>query len=137
MHHFSFGDLPPQRRLGLLKDAYAAANRLGNTRWITTGANHTHEHYIKVVSVVYEGTVADIMDWNTYRYTVNSHEYKDDIDYAGAKFTYDLSPMTVTYSLESMPFYHLITSLCAILGGIFTVLSWLIQRCSEGTRVWW
>jgi thiol-disulfide isomerase/thioredoxin len=134
VHHFSFGDLPPRRKSGLLQGAYDAANRLGDTYWVTTGANHTHEHYVKVVSVVYEGTVAEKMDWNTYRYTVNSHEYKDDIDYAGAKFTYDLSPMTVSYSQQSMPFYHLITSLCAILGGIFTVLGLLDSALFRGYK---
>lgn len=134
VHHFSFGDLPPKRKSGLLKGAYDAANRLGNTYWVTTGSNHTHEHYIKVVSVVYEGTVAEKMDWNTYRYTVNSHEYKDDVDYAGAKFTYDLSPMTVAYSKQSMPFYHFVTSLCAILGGIFTVLGLLDSALFRGYK---
>ena len=118
IHHFSFGEVPPKRRYGVLKGAYTAANRLGNSNWITTGSNHTHEHYIKVVNVVYQS----YKSYTAYKYTVNSHEYKDDVNYAGAKFSFDLSPMTVVYSRQSIPFYHFITSLCAIVGGIFTVV---------------
>ena len=65
---------------GILKGASIAANRLKNTYWTTKGANHTHEHYIKVVNVVYSGST----EYTAYKYTVNSHEYQDDINYAGA-----------------------------------------------------
>ena len=144
---------------GILKGASIAANRLKNTYWTTKGANHTHEHYIKVVNVVYSGST----EYTAYKYTVNSHEYQDDINYAGAvlcfasfcifvhpyylysqsyityikswysflfflfntpgaKFTFDLSPMTIVMTTQTIPFYHFVTSLCAIVGGVFTVV---------------
>jgi len=118
IHHFSFGDVPPKRSYGVLKGAYDAANKLRNTYWTTTGSNHTHEHYIKVVNVVYSGS----KEYTAYKYTVNSHEYQDNINYAGAKFTFDLSPMTVVMTTQTIPFYHFVTSLCAIIGGVFTVI---------------
>lgn len=61
-------------------------------------------------------------EYNAYKYTVNSHKYRDTINYAGAKFTYDLSPMTVVMTTQKIPFYHFITSMCAIVGGVFTVI---------------
>ena len=32
-----------------------------------------------------------------------SHEYQDDINYAGAKFTFDLSPMTIVMTTQTIP----------------------------------
>ena len=40
----------------------------------------------------------------------------------GAKFTFDLSPMTIVMTTQTIPFYHFVTSLCAIVGGVFTVV---------------
>merc|ERR1711871_1244224 len=87
IQHLSFGDLPPQRSSGVLAGAYESANRLGGTWWSTSGSNHTHEHYIKVVNTVYTGKLTD---YTTYKYTVNSHEYQDNLNYAAAKFTFDI-----------------------------------------------
>ena len=155
----------------MLAGAYESANRLGGTWWSTSGSNHTHEHYIKVVNTVYTGKLTD---YTTYKYTVNSHEYQDNLNYAAAKvsesllvllldrslvrlpaypsihpsihlsvhltfyhrfalppcvqFTFDISPMSIIVSAQNIPFYHFVTSMCAIIGGIFTVLG-LLDMC--------
>jgi hypothetical protein len=36
-------------------------------------------------------------------------------------FRYDLSPVTVKFSLEREGFFHFIVQICAIIGGVFTV----------------
>ena len=41
---------------------------------------------------------------------------------AAAKFTYDLSPMSIVVSETRRPFYTFLTSVCAIIGGVFTVI---------------
>ena len=39
-----------------------------------------------------------------------------------AKFTYDLSPIAVSYSLKTRHWYDYFTSVMAIIGGTFTVV---------------
>ena len=36
-------------------------------------------------------------------------------------FRYDLSPVTVKFSLKKESFFHFLVQICAIIGGIFTV----------------
>ena len=56
-------------------------------------------------------------------YTVHSNEHIErDARVPSVMFKYDLSPMTVEVSKQSVPFYHFITSVCAIIGGVFTVI---------------
>lgn len=42
-----------------------------------------------------------------------------------ARFSYDLSPMSVTVSRKSKRFYEFVTSICAVIGGTFTVVGLL------------
>ena len=119
--HFSFGKVPPRSiRSPIMEGAYQASNRMGMTTWTTNGMNMTHEHYIKVVSTEYH--VRGYEAINAYKYTVNSHVYRDDDQIAAAKFTYDLSPMEVILNEQRIPLYHFLTSICAIIGGVFTVI---------------
>jgi hypothetical protein len=39
----------------------------------------------------------------------------------GVFFIYDISPIMVKFTEKSVPFGHFLTSLCAIVGGVFTV----------------
>ena len=43
-------------------------------------------------------------------------------DIPEARFTYDLSPMAVVISKKSKKWYEFITSMCALIGGTFTVV---------------
>ena len=42
-----------------------------------------------------------------------------------ARFSYDLSPMSVTVSKKPKRFYEFVTSICAVIGGTFTVVGLL------------
>lgn len=42
-------------------------------------------------------------------------------DIPEARFAFDLSPMAVRIAREPKPFYSFITSMCAVIGGTFTV----------------
>ena len=48
------------------------------------------------------------------------------------QFTYDISPMSVVIASQQIPFYHFVTSLCAIIGGVFTVLGLLDSALFAG-----
>lgn len=48
-------------------------------------------------------------------------KYADDV-VPEARFSYDLSPMSVTVTKKSKKFYEFVTSICAVIGGTFTVV---------------
>jgi hypothetical protein len=48
-----------------------------------------------------------------------------DEDIPEARFAFDISPMAVRISKEPRPLYSFITSVCAIIGGTFTVFGLL------------
>ena len=61
----------------------------------------------------------------TYQYTF---AHKDFLSFAhgrkmspAAWFRYEISPLTVKYTEKKQPFYKFITTICAIVGGTFTV----------------
>jgi len=46
----------------------------------------------------------------------------DEMDVPEAKFSYDLSPMAVVVINKGRRWYDFVTSVCAIIGGTFTVV---------------
>lgn len=82
------------------------------------------QHYINVVSTIYE-----FSNWNlikSYQLTTQNRisTYAED-EIPQAKFSYELSPVSVIVSQRGKPFYKFLTSLFAIIGGTFTVISLL------------
>ena len=70
-------------------------------------------------------------DLLAYKYTVHSNVY-DAKDASGSRdaepsidFKYDLSPISIVVQQERMPAYRFLTSSCAIIGGVFTVIGLL------------
>lgn len=59
-------------------------------------------------------------DYDAYEYTVHSHTYTTDV-IPSAKFSYNLSPVQIIVKERPREFYKFVTSLCAIIGGVFTV----------------
>jgi hypothetical protein len=47
---------------------------------------------------------------------------------------YDMSPITVQYTETKQLFTHFLTSLCAIIGGVFTVASFVDALIHHGAR---
>lgn len=45
-----------------------------------------------------------------------------DTEVPQARFSYDLSPMSVTIIRKGKRFYEFVTSMCALIGGTFTVV---------------
>ncbi|KXJ18404.1 endoplasmic reticulum-Golgi intermediate compartment protein 1 [Exaiptasia diaphana] len=83
----------------------------------------SHDYILKIVPTIFQK-----LDGTTkfsYQYT---WAYKDYITYShggailpATWFRYDLSPITVKYIERRKPLYHFITTICAIIGGTFTV----------------
>ena len=94
-------------------------DKMAGQAYISENAGATYEHYLQtVLTTVEPGSSSKKLD--AYEYTVQSHAY-DAEDHASVKFTYKSSPIQIIVSERLKPLYHFITSVCAIVGGVFTV----------------
>ncbi len=68
------------------------------------------------------------IDPNVYAFQMVANSqimaYEDD-EIPEARFTYDISPMSVVVSTKGKRWYEFITSMCALIGGTFTVVGLL------------
>lgn len=85
-----------------------------------------HEHYLSVVGSAFRfGTGYSV---ETFRYTANSHQYAASPDgrvddaLPLVKWRYELSPIAMVITEARRPLYHFVTQVCAIIGGVFTVI---------------
>ncbi|XP_077992313.1 endoplasmic reticulum-Golgi intermediate compartment protein 1-like isoform X2 [Glandiceps talaboti] len=117
IHHLIFGDDIQHLNVN------AAFNSLGGRNKTSGKPETSHDYYMKIVPTVYEDV------WGatnvSYQYT---YAYKDYVAFGHGHrvlpaiwFRYDISPITVKYHETRAPFYTFITTICAIVGGTFTV----------------
>ncbi|CAN8068061.1 unnamed protein product [Agarophyton chilense] len=126
VHHFSFG-IPLPRRIirHLPNDVKRNINPLDGRMFINREEHTTHEHYIKVVSTHYRvgSSLLGTQDSLGYQMATSNHRFKSDPSIPEARFAFDLSPTAVVIIQGGKRWYEFVTSLCAIIGGIFTVVS--------------
>ena len=119
--------LPLEQRSGLLSSSYKMHQELA-----------TLKHYLKVVPFQY--AFLDGETQHTYLYKANYNEYKPrklewyegaadayvDTDLVpNAVFHYDISPVMVVMREETQSFSSFVTKICAVIGGIYTVVGLL------------
>lgn len=83
----------------------------------------SHDYILKVVPSTYEALSGEVI--YAYQYTYLHRSYLA-YSHHGASmpaiwFKYDLQPITVQYRERRKPFYTFLTTICAIVGGTFTV----------------
>ena len=101
---------------GLTKDW---SDKLAGRAFSANSEGWTFEHYLQVVLTTIEaGRRGD--SYNAYEYTVQSHDYNA-TDHASVKITYTLSPIQILVEEVRKPFFRFLISLCAVVGGVFTV----------------
>ncbi|KAI8472288.1 MAG: protein disulfide isomerase [Monoraphidium minutum] len=127
VHQFHFGSRPSPRKLYELKKLHPGGllpdwlDKMAGQFFFSDSAQHTHEHYLQVVTTTIEpARAARGAAYDAYEYTVHSHTYISDHP-PTAKFTYDLSPIQVVVREKPRQWYHFLTTTCAIIGGVFTV----------------
>mmetsp|Transcript_40375 Transcript_40375/g.121661 ORF Transcript_40375/g.121661 Transcript_40375/m.121661 type:complete len:561 (-) Transcript_40375:397-2079(-) len=143
IHHLSFGDPGTVRSLERAEEEGAALppNFLDSTHpmdgnvYVTQAVHEAHHHYLKVIT-----TDLDHPGLKDSRYRKHDPDYgrkayqvlqSSQLSYfrndvvPEAKFTYDLSPIAVSYRTKKRHWYEYLTSLMAIMGGTFTVLGML------------
>ena len=119
--------LPLEQRSGLLSASYGMHQELA-----------TLKHYLKVVPFQYQ--FLDGERQHTYLYKANYNEYQPrklewyegkadayvDTDLVpNAAFHYDISPVMVVVQEETQSFSSFVTKICAVIGGIYTVVGLL------------
>mmetsp|Transcript_9531 Transcript_9531/g.14026 ORF Transcript_9531/g.14026 Transcript_9531/m.14026 type:complete len:485 (-) Transcript_9531:242-1696(-) len=137
INHLSFGEplyenksRKTKRILKQVPDDHKQFNPMDGTLYLTKEFHQAHHHYIKVVSTHLnmggEKGAVTTENYNsmlTYQFLEQSHVvYYNTFDVPEARFSYDLSPMSVVVQKEQRKWYDYMTSLCAIIGGTFTTL---------------
>ncbi|XP_066572640.1 endoplasmic reticulum-Golgi intermediate compartment protein 1 [Amia ocellicauda] len=113
-----------------VENVQGAFNALGGADRLESNPLASHDYILKIVPTVYEDMTGK--QRFSYQYTVANKEY---VAYSHTGriipaiwFRYDLSPITVKYTERRQPFYRFITTICAIIGGTFTVAG-IIDSC--------
>jgi len=115
--------LPAADQLELLSPT---SHRLDGLPFISAESGHSHVHYLKVVTKVIKHQSSRVHDTLAYKYTVHSNRYEEPNNGEPLiEFKYDLSPISIVVQQERVPAYKFITSSCAIIGGVFTVIGLL------------
>jgi len=136
VHHLSFGEHMPSQ---VPPEYISKMAPLDNKRFVSRDPHITFEHYIKVVTTRFSlGWGAPLLGYQlqhtNHQYAFDEqHSVDDDENIPEARFSYDLSPTAVTVSRGGRRWYEFLTNLCAIIGGVFTVMG-LIDRSLHGIR---
>jgi thiol-disulfide isomerase/thioredoxin len=129
VNHLSFGEpieTASRKTKRILKQApieHQQFNPIDATSFITMAFHQAYHHYIKVVSTHLNMGTTEANSMVTYQFLEQSQiVYYDPQNVPEARFSYDLSPMSVVVQKEGRKWYDYLTSLCAIIGGTFTTL---------------
>eukprot|EP00521_Asterionellopsis_glacialis_P007318 CAMPEP_0195282160 /NCGR_PEP_ID=MMETSP0707-20130614/1159_1 /TAXON_ID=33640 /ORGANISM="Asterionellopsis glacialis, Strain CCMP134" /LENGTH=481 /DNA_ID=CAMNT_0040341113 /DNA_START=58 /DNA_END=1503 /DNA_ORIENTATION=- len=127
VNHLSFGeplssDRKTRRILKQVPEEHQQFSPMDGQMYHTGDFHQAYHHYIKVVST-HLNMGASSNSMMSYQFLEQSQiVYYDPVNVPEARFSYDLSPMSVVVQKEGRMWYDYLTSLCAIIGGTFTTL---------------
>jgi hypothetical protein len=113
IHSLSFGVHYPNR-----------VNPLDGSKAILHDGSGVFQYFIKVVPTTYEfasGLALDSCQYSVTDQFKSAHNPQNGFVLPGVFFIYDISPIMVKFTEKRMSFTYFLTSLCAIVGGVFTV----------------
>lgn len=120
IHDLTFGEHVEHLR-AIPDSSFAALNEIkGNS----SDPYASHDYIMKIVPTIYEDVRGNQMF--PFQYTYAHREYTP-FAHGGFRvpptiwFRYDLNPITVKYIEYRKPIYTFLTTICAIIGGTFTV----------------
>ncbi|KAF1330541.1 Thioredoxin-like protein, partial [Globisporangium splendens] len=138
VNHFSFGQMKRSEHLvdGARKLVPSERYPLDNKIFYAENDNITIEHFMNVrlpspncdmefvVGFDHEDTRKSMFDLveRIYEFSASSNQYNATNTLPAALFSFDISPLVIQVVSDYMPFYRFITSLCAVVGGVFTVI---------------
>ena len=131
--HLSFGlELPTKERGLLPPNVVGKLAALDDAVFLTHAAHETQEHHINVVPTSFAKGGAPPVE--TYQFTSTSHSRTKDT-LPSVLFSYDVSPIQVQIELKQEPFSEFLVSLCAIVGGAFSIFGILDAMLFNSARV--
>lgn len=141
IHHVSFGDPPElmaRHTRNIPRDFQLNMAPLDHRVFTTADRHMTLEHHMKVVTTWFKLGWKPVLGYQlqhtNYQYSIDEqHADDDDGNLPEARFSYDLSPAAVTIMYGGRRWYEFLTNLCAIIGGVFTVMG-LLDRSLHGIR---
>ena len=144
VNHLSFGNVLSKhavKRLNEIPDDYFSMEStypMNGNFYVNDRLHQAYHHYIKVVSTYVEMSKISQRESNTEKTKRNKPSilayqmvessqvmmYEED-GVPEARFSYDLSPMAVVITRRGKRWYEFVTSICALIGGTFTVVGLL------------
>ncbi|CAL8100765.1 unnamed protein product [Orchesella dallaii] len=90
---------------------------------VATVESTMFQYYLKIVPFTYEKKKEIILSnqFSTTRHQKAVGSYSGESGMPGVFFQYEISPIMIKYSEKSKSFGHFAVSVCAIIGGVFTV----------------
>lgn len=123
IHELTFGDSIKVFRQIPNRKAFHPLRRFNNTN---RPSYVSHDYLLKIVPTIYED-LNNIRRY-PYQFTFVYREYNPFQPHGAGMipaiwFRYDITPITVKYTEHRQKFYTFLTSICAVVGGTFTVAS--------------
>ena len=134
VHKFKFGKELNAIQRAAVENRQRSPPKLQNRLFVSEQTNTTHEHYLQVVKTNLQplnkkGKAA------FYDYTAHAHKYESKTSLPAARVAFDFSPIQVTVTEKRKELYHFVTTLCAIVGGVFTVAGMLDSTAFVASRI--
>uniref|UniRef100_M4BE25 Thioredoxin domain-containing protein n=2 Tax=Hyaloperonospora arabidopsidis (strain Emoy2) TaxID=559515 RepID=M4BE25_HYAAE len=125
VNHFSFGQVRRTENLFVGGNNVLAApsNRypLDKKFFAVERVNVSVEHFLNVVGFDSQANSgATHLQQRSYEFLATSTQSVG--KQPSALFRFDISPLVIQVTADDTPFYHFITHLCAVIGGVFTIL---------------
>lgn len=134
-HHVHVHDLQPfaatqfnlthkMRHLSFGRNIPGKTNPLDGTEQVATQGAMMFQYYVKIVPTMYARE--DGQTLHTNQFAVTRHQKQVSTLFGeqglpGIFVIYELAPLMVKYGEKQKSFFHFLTSVCAIVGGVFTV----------------
>lgn len=97
---------------------------LDGTTHTADSAMASFRYYIKVVNSIFVHLNGTTVPKSDFAVTIHkSTPNNDEASPAGVYFVYEFAPMMIRYTFYERPFLHFLTSVCAIIGGVFSLAS--------------
>lgn len=126
INHLSFGENYPGQVFPLDDHAVRAVE-----------SEMVFQYYIKIVPTTYAKLNGEVLKTNQFSITKHQKELSTEggeSSLPGMFISYELSPMMVRYVEKRRSFFHFLTSVCAIVGGVFTVAGLVDSFIYHGGR---
>lgn len=114
IHELSFGSKIKK----ISSKGIGSFNSLGDREKLDSNGLESYEYVMKIVPTSYEDISGNTLIAYQYTYAFRSY-FRGRVP--ALWFRYDMNPIAVKYHETRPPLYHFLTTVCAIVGGTFTV----------------